>query len=156
MSRMTDRLAKWRGLTAEERRIFLRALVLLPIVALGLRLRGLQVVRAVLVGRKAFIAADVAGEPLARANAVARLVAAAARYGPYRAKCLPVSLTLAWLLQRQGITTNLRLGVRKAVSRLEAHAWLEFQGVPLIDAPEVGDRFAAFDPIPPARNFSRP
>jgi len=147
MSKRADKLAKWRSLTGQERRIFLIALLLLPMIALGLRLRGLQVVRAVLVGRKSFIAADVVGEPLARANAVARLVAAAARYGPYRAKCLPVALTLAWLLRRQGITTNLRLGVRKEAARLEAHAWIEFGGIPLNDTQDVHERFVAFEPV---------
>ena len=80
-----------------------------------------------------------------RAAEVARLVAAATQYGPHRASCLPVTLTLSWLLRRQGIMTDLRLGVRKVAARLEAHAWVEYQGLPLIDDPDVHERFAAFD-----------
>lgn len=148
MLRMPDKLAKWLGLTPEERRIFLIALLLLPMIALGLRLRGLQGLRRALAGRNALIAADLDREcVLARSNAVARIVVAAARYGPYQAKCLPVALTLAWLLQRQGIETHLRLGVRKEAARFEAHAWIEFEGIPLIDSPGIHERFAAFEPV---------
>lgn len=148
MSQRVDRLTKWRKLSGREHRILLLALLLLPMIALGLRFSGLQRVRAMLAGRKVLTDTEAEVErALARATSVARLVAAAARHGPYKAKCLPVALTLAWLLQRQGITTNLRLGVRKVVAGLEAHAWVELGGTPLIDSPEVHERFVAFEPV---------
>jgi hypothetical protein len=135
-------------LTWRERRILLLAMLLLPAIALGLRVRGLRGVRAVLAGCYTFPEVEVGGEcSLANARAVARLVAAAARHGPYRAKCLPVSLVLAWLLRRQGIETELRLGVRKTAAGLEAHAWIELGGIPLIDSPQVHERFVAFEPV---------
>jgi len=148
MSQMADKLAKWRGLSGQERGILLLALVLLPMIAVGLNLAGLRRIRALLACREPLAETQADAEHvLARAAAVARLVAAAARHGPYKAKCLPVALTLAWLLQRQGMTTDLRLGVRKAAARLEAHAWIEFQGIPLIDTPEVHEHFVAFEPV---------
>lgn len=148
MSSMADNLAKFFGLTGREQRIFLLALILTPAIALGLRLFGLRRVQNVLARGKPVIRAGATiGDDSRRAAEAARLVAAAARHGPYRASCLPVALALGWLLQRQGIRTQLRLGVRKAAARLEAHAWIEHQGVPLIDAPEIHDRFAAFEQI---------
>ena len=148
MSPMAEKLAKWRSLTRPEHRIFLFALVLLPVIALGLRLAGLQRIRRLLgCSRSLAETGTEAGQSLIRAITVARLVAAAARHGPYKAKCLPIALTLAWLLQRRGMATDLRLGVRKVTARLEAHAWIEFGGIPLIDGPEVHERFVAFDPV---------
>ena len=89
---------------------------------------------------------------LDRARATARLVQAAARYGLFRPTCLPQSLVLWWLLRRQGLAGELRIGVRPEPSRLEAHAWVEFQGQPLNDGADVARRFAPFprEIIPPA------
>ena len=148
MSRSADKFAKWSRLSGQEHRILLLALLLLPMIALGLRLSGLRRIRTLLADRKALAQSEAEVEhALAKATSVARLVAAAARHGPYKAKCLPVALTLAWLLQRRGMSTNLRLGVRKAAARLEAHAWIEYRGVPLIDTAEVLERFTAFEPV---------
>lgn len=148
MSSRVEKLAKLRRLTGREQRIFFLALVALPTIALGLRLFGLRRVQTALEREKPLTEVEAdRGSASFRAGEVARLVAAAARHGLYQARCLPVSLTLGWLLQRQGIRTDLRLGVRKAATRLEAHAWIEHQGIPLIDAPEVHDRFAAFEPV---------
>jgi len=61
------------------------------------------------------------------------------------APCLPWSLALGWCLQREGISTERGLGGRKEEARLEAHAWVEHGGVPLLETQSVHDRFAAFD-----------
>lgn len=63
----------------------------------------------------------------------ARLVAAAGRYHPCRIACLERSLCLAYLLSRRGVESRLRIGVRCDRSELEAHAWLEVGGEPVID-----------------------
>jgi len=56
------------------------------------------------------------------------LVGIAARHHLYPMTCLRQSLALQWLLGRQGITTDLRIGVRKDEDKLNAHAWLEYAG----------------------------
>jgi Transglutaminase-like superfamily len=66
---------------------------------------------------------------------VARLVQAAACCAP-GARCLPVALVTAWLLDRQGTPATLRVGVARHAERLTAHAWLECGGRPLLDASE--------------------
>jgi hypothetical protein len=42
--------------------------------------------------------------------------------------CLTISLGVARLLSRRGITTELRIGVRPENGKLRAHAWLEWRG----------------------------
>ena len=138
------KLAKFRRLSRADRALVLRALAILPATALGLRLIGLKRVQAALgllsPARPAIDASDAA----AIARRVARWVAAAARQGPYRAKCLPTALALQSMLRRHGIEADLRLGVRRWSGRLEAHAWVEHRGEPLIDAADVAERFPAF------------
>jgi Transglutaminase-like superfamily len=89
--------------------------------------------------------ADSAGGHLDRARTSARLVQIAAARGFYRATCLPQSLVLWWLLKRQGMEAELRVGVRKGADRFEAHAWVEHGGVVLLDDADVHERYAAFD-----------
>jgi hypothetical protein len=72
-------------------------------------------------------------------------VEAAARRVPGRVSCLHKSLTLWWLLRRRGVGAELRVGVRKPGSRLEAHAWVERDGMVLNDDPDVRQRFSSFD-----------
>jgi hypothetical protein len=81
------------------------------------------------------------------------MVAAAARHSPFGGTCLPQSLVLQWLLQAQGIQTELQLGVRKDGGVLGAHAWVEYRGQPLLETADVRRRFAAFEP---ARSAPRP
>ncbi len=73
------------------------------------------------------------------------MVQAAARRGAYRATCLPQSLTLWWLLKRQGIEGDLRFGARKEAGRMEAHAWVEINGIPLNETLDVDQRFKPFE-----------
>jgi hypothetical protein len=78
---------------------------------------------------------------------VARLVSIATRHGPVRAKCLPASLALRSMLRRYGMDGHLRLGVRRHEGRVEAHAWVEHEGVALIETADIHERFGAFDPV---------
>lgn len=58
--------------------------------------------------------------------------------------CLRRSLATWWFLRRQGVDTQLRIGVRKHGPGIEAHAWLEHDGVVLTDQPDIGTAFPAF------------
>ena len=139
-----SRLARFRALAPSDRRLVIAATALLPMVALGIRAVGLRRVQA-LLAPMASIARPASARNLDRARRIARLVAAAARHGPYHAKCLPLSLTLQRLLRGEGIESELRLGVRKDGGALLAHAWVEYDGTPLLEARDVHERFAAFD-----------
>lgn len=128
------------GLSRTERAIFLRALLMLPVVDTELRLRGWR--RAHL--RLAAWANRRAQHPTASGLAperIAWLVERAARNVPWPATCLRRSLVLWALLQRAGVTTELRLGFRKVNGVFEAHAWVELAGIPLNDRRDVRTRY---------------
>lgn len=141
---------KWRRfwrLSGLERGVLLRALLLLPLTTVALRLLGFRRWQATLA-RLAPVA-ETAGAGLSeasieRAQCVARMVQAASREGPSRGNCLERSVVLWWLLRRQGIAGELRIGARKQAGRFEAHAWVEFAGGVLNDAEDVHQQYAPF------------
>jgi len=140
----------WRflELPTTERWSFLRAVVLLPALALALLLLGLRRSQALLMclsplpGRRD---EHDGVSPNPRVRSIARMVRAAASHGPYRANCLKQSLTLWWLLRLEGIESELRIGVQKSPVGVEAHAWVECDGVPLNERDDVALRFLPFD-----------
>ncbi|MCB9103886.1 MAG: lasso peptide biosynthesis B2 protein [Anaerolineales bacterium] len=136
--------SRWRQLSPAERRVFIEALLLLPVLALGLRLLGLRRTQAGLA-RFSRPGAPPA-QPIPDAQRLAYLVRTAAAHGLYRATCLPQALAVWWLLRRQGLTGELRIGVRKAAGQFAAHAWVEYQGLVLNDRPDVAHHFAPITP----------
>lgn len=65
------------------------------------------------------------------AQRYATLAAIAARHGFYQANCLHQSLPLCWLLQRKGLPTQIKIGVKPQTQPFQAHAWVELDGVSL-------------------------
>src|SRR5829696_5839561 len=118
-----SRWQKFWGLSWAERALLVEATLLLPAVAAIISLRGLRRGQSAL-GRMAPVrgnpdlGAHASDEPLARA--VARMVRAAAAHGPYKANCLQQSVTLWWLLRRNGLESDLRIGTRKGAAGFEA------------------------------------
>ena len=137
----------YRGLPAREQKTLMVSLVLLPLFWLGLRLAGLQRFQAWL-DRSPIAPGAPLSQPEAAALGVAVNRAANHVLGP--ATCLTRSLLLRWLLRRYGTASDLRIGVRFEEGELAAHAWVEKDGIPLNDSPEVVARYAAFDqPVAP-------
>jgi hypothetical protein len=139
---------KWCRLGWPERWLLAQAVLLLPLTRLGLRALGWRRWCAVL-GRLGPRLQGRADTPLAskeqQARATARMVQAAARHGLCGASCLPQSLVLWWLLRRQGIPGELRIGVRRHEGRLQGHAWVEHAGRSLEEHEDNRYRFARFD-----------
>ena len=77
----------------------------------------------------------------------ARLVRIAAERGPYRAKCLEQSLVLRWLLLRQGIEARILFGARKEDEQMQAHAWVEVNGMALNEDDGVYRDFSPLDEL---------
>jgi hypothetical protein len=123
---MMARLGSLCRLTAAERRTLAAALILLLVAPLLLRVVPLR--RLITSPRRR------AG-PALPPERVAHLVEIAARRVP-SARCLSVAIVTARLLARQGTPATLRIGVARHAAGLVAHAWLESDGVPLLD---VGD-----------------
>jgi hypothetical protein len=73
-------------------------------------------------------------------QATEHAVATAAAFFPARALCLEQSLALYYVLRRQGVSVSYCQGVQ--VQPFQAHAWVEYEGVPVNDIPERVARFA--------------
>jgi hypothetical protein len=67
-------------------------------------------------------------------RAVDRSVALAAAFYPGRALCLEQSLTLYYLLRRQGVPVRFRMGI--VTKPFSGHAWVEYRGEPINDVSE--------------------
>jgi len=143
---MWERLRRFSALERPAQGLFLRAMVLLPLIALSLRWRGFRATQEALQRflsspnekpDDALVGRDVA--------VTAHMVDAADRHGLVHPSCLTKSLTLWWLLGRQGISSRLRIGIRKEKEKFEAHAWVERDGT-AVNEPEGHHRhYAAFD-----------
>ena len=143
---MLENLRRFSALEPPAQKLFLRALVTLPLVGLSLKLRGFEGTRSKLRKTVSHAAPQIASDPLNKQIALtAHMVNAADRHGLVHPSCLVKSLTLWWLLGRQGITSQLRVGVRKEGGNLEAHAWVEREGIALNEPEERHRHYAAFD-----------
>ncbi|HLZ50909.1 MAG TPA: lasso peptide biosynthesis B2 protein [Candidatus Acidoferrum sp.] len=142
---MWEELRRFNSLERPARGLFLRASLLLPLISLSLRWRGFRGTQAFL--RKFLSHPHNPGgdSPQERIPLTERMVRAASRRTWPRATCLEESLTLWWLLGRQGIGTELRVGVRKEGEKFEAHAWVEHNGAALNEPAAQHLHYAAFD-----------
>jgi hypothetical protein len=134
------KLRSFRSLPAGEQRCYLSALLLLPLVDIGLRLSGWQ--RCQQWAERWAKSGPVAGRSYPSPRRIAWLVERAARHCPWPATCLRRSLLLWAFLLRNGVASELRLGFRNSDGKFEAHAWVEWNGAPLNDAPDVRSRYA--------------
>lgn len=123
-----------------ERRLLLTSAFLLPMLAAAVRVVGLVRV----AGWLACESAETRRSDT-EASTLAALVNAAANHLPIACSCLTRSLLLDWMLRRRGFASELRIGVRLVPDGLQAHAWVQLNGTPLNDAPDVAGRFAAFE-----------
>ena len=134
----------WRRLSWPARRTYLAAASATPLFAASTRLLPLtRLLR--LLSR----AENPTPNGPATAAIVRRHVAAmsrVARHGPYRGECLSLSMALVWLLRLRRVRADLHLGVRLVDGRLDAHAWVEHDGLVLTDGQDVATRFARFWP----------
>jgi len=71
-------------------------------------------------------------------------VNAAASHHPRKPTCLRRSLTLKHMLQRRHIPTDLRIGIRKNSSQIDAHAWIEHAGIVINDSPDIATSYSQF------------
>lgn len=124
--------------------------MLLPLFWLGLRTLGLARFQTLLHRARAKTPRLMSAHEI---RTLAELVNVAARLTPFPATCLTRSLLLGWLLHRRSVPNQLRIGVRFTQGTLDAHAWVECEGVPVNDKPDVAIRFAPFDDLVPAAAF---
>jgi hypothetical protein len=138
---------KFRRLPRQEKRLLVEASLLLPLTALAIRAMGLRRWRSALLTLSRINESNpaVKDKPgFLKAHVTAEMVKIAAWHGLYRGNCLEQSLVLWWLLARQGIESELRFGARKCDDKVEAHAWVEVERVPLNERLDVNQIFSSF------------
>jgi hypothetical protein len=152
---MREWIKQFSAMERPARGLFLRACVLLPLISASLRLRGFRKTKALL---QLFLSAPYGSQNLgaqACAALTAQVVRAAVRSGIGDSNCLKVSLALWWLLARQGIASDLRVGVHTDGGKFEAHAWVECGRVAFNDPEKNYPDYAVFDTalasLPPER-----
>jgi transglutaminase superfamily protein len=143
---MWERLRRFRALEAPARILFFRAAVLLPLISLSLKTRGFRKTLAHLQRhfseKNRVVDAQYSAQ---RVALTARMVRAAMHHGLGHPACLEESLAVWFLLGREGIDAQVRVGVRNNAKKFEAHAWVEYQGRPLNEAEGMHQHFAAFE-----------
>lgn len=132
-------------LSPAEKLLLLQAFALLPLVSLSLRWQGMKRTQQ----RLAFLSENpkilLSYDEFPCIRQTVRMVSVASRYSPAWTNCLRQSLVLWYLLRRQGIASELRLGVRREAGEFQAHAWVESGGLTLNDGQDVRRRYAAFE-----------
>jgi hypothetical protein len=125
-------LAGWRALTGQQKRQLLVLAMVLPAIGALIRVAGFQraAKACARLGGQAPLRPVGAGD-LAQAEAYAQLAAIAGRRGPVTTTCLRQALAVRTWLRRRGLDAQLKIGVKKNGEALDAHAWVELEGVPL-------------------------
>jgi hypothetical protein len=152
----TSNLNKLRRLSSNDRRLLFESVVLLPLIHAGLSLMGYHRLRARL--EKLFPLKTVdpsTSDPtiVQRAWEITRVISIAAQYGIYRASCLRRALLLWGLLRREGIESRLCFGVRVFEGRLEAHAWVDYNGNAINDSTHVSEQYQVLQEALPSTQW---
>jgi hypothetical protein len=143
---MWERLRRFNALGRPAQILFVRGALLLPLVSLSLKLRGFRATQSSLERLLGSIPSPQDSlRQNERAALTIRMVQAAVRHGIGKPSCLEESLVLWWLLARQGLATELRIGIRKDQGKFEAHAWVERDGAALNQPDGQHHHYAAFD-----------
>jgi len=143
---MWEKLRQFSALDGHARKLFLQALVILPVVSLSLKALGFRTTQTAL--RKIFSVPGNGPDPDSLRKCIAltaHMVSSAGRHSLIHCSCLAISLTLRCLLGHQGISCEMRIGIRKENGELQAHAWVERDGVALNEPDEHHRHYAAFD-----------
>ena len=148
-----SRIAQFTVLSYLQQRTLLAAWAWLPLFWLGLRVLGLPRFQVWLRKTSTRPTRDLT---LSDIQLLGEAVNIAARHTPFPATCLTRSLLLGWLLQRRGVASQLCIGVRFTQGMLDAHAWVECDGLPVNDQPSVGAQFASFGELVPLKAFHTP
>jgi hypothetical protein len=135
---LRDKLRRFARLPAADQRVLVGSAVLLPVAWLALRTLGLRRLERRMHGLPG---AHESKATFAEVQNWGSLVNLAARHHPLPMTCLTRSIFLLWLMRRRGVDGQLRIGVRLDQG-FSAHAWVELDGEPVNDAPDVARHFA--------------
>jgi transglutaminase superfamily protein len=77
-------------------------------------------------------------QPVAAARDIGWAVSCAARHVPFEAVCLPQAIAAKKMLARRGVKSVLHFGVARGEDSLDAHAWVDSDGVEVTGYPVAG------------------
>ena len=153
---MGRRLQRWRALDARERWRLIGCVIGLWCVHASLAVFGYGRTRRMIerVSRRTPARAATSAE-IADAQALARLAASAGANTLGEATCLRRALLLHGWLRRRGLRPALLLGLptnapAPAAGDFSAHAWVELEGVPLLESDAGYRPFVPASPAPQA------
>ena len=132
------------SLTASEWILFSRAWLLLLWVELGLRKFSYARVSQWFTPKQPRQSSRESEDPTRQIKRIWQLVDMASRNHILTITCLRRSLVAQRLLNQQGIPVELRFGVKKDSGRIQAHAWLEYQGQVIGDPEQLSQ---AYEPL---------
>lgn len=145
---LPEKWRRFRNRPTEDRKLILRAAVILPLTEIGLRVFGFQRWKELIEkfslpeSPAKSMTAELQRETALRSM---RAVHSVELHGLTRPNCLERSMTLWWILRREGVDGELHIGARKAGEQFEAHAWVELDRQVLNDGAEVHQHFVRFD-----------
>lgn len=151
---LSNYLGRWRALTPLQKQVFLRATAQLPWCWVLLRTRSLPSLHA--DWQQVLKQAGGQSMPREEVYRMAEAVNLAAAHSFFPGTCLTRSLVLLHLLAKRGVKAELRVGVRMLRGGLDAHAWVEHEGVPVNDRADIGSVYAAFDDLGQSLSFMAP
>ena len=153
---MGRRLQRWRALDGRDRWRLIGCVVGLWFVHASLAVFGYGRTRRMIerVSRRTPARAAMSAE-IADAQALARLAASAGANALGEATCLRRALLLHGWLRRRGLRPALLLGLptnapAPAAGDFSAHAWVELEGVPLLESDAGYRPFVPASPAPQA------
>lgn len=150
VSGFRKKLRQYRSLTHDDRRTLARAFIWLTAADIALHTVPLRQ----LMGKGDSVGRRTALHPQAieRGRKYARLIEVAARHHVSHPRCLSQSLVLHHWLCREGLPSELRIGVRKEYEQFRAHAWVELGAVVVNDSTDSVAAFSALEPVNAVRN----
>jgi hypothetical protein len=149
-SSFRSRVLVLRGTKLRELPTTILATVLLGVTTVSLRRGGFRSASSQVRCWSSMRAPTRTSHPQDAIDRVLHSVNGATALLPAHVDCLQKSLVTRALLQRVGIEAILRIGVRREISGLAAHAWVEFEGAVVNDSAEVVSQFVPFDePVTP-------
>lgn len=119
--------------------------LLLPLVDLQLRRQGLKATQSRLARlRKSAPSRPPTSADHRFAQRLAELAAIAGKRGLYANTCLRQALVVHWWLRRRGLPCDLVIGAQPGHGELDAHAWVELEGVALAQHRELPPELVRF------------
>jgi hypothetical protein len=148
IAQITRRYKQWRALSSPDKKVLFLSMFALPTIAFLLHTVGYKKTKSLL--ERFMPPTTSCDKPLEdemiEVHNLARTIHRAARHNIYQANCLKQSLLLWFILGKKLISSELKFGIEKFSNcQLNAHAWVECGGQPLIDSTDTLDKFSVFE-----------